>query len=46
MKSSLNFAKHDVQTVWGHGAHNGNHGGVVFARRAALVVAEGQVALE
>jgi enterochelin esterase family protein len=30
MESSLNFAKYDVKTVWGHGAHNGNHGGAIL----------------
>jgi enterochelin esterase-like enzyme len=30
MESSLKFSKYDVKTVWGHGAHNGNHGGVVL----------------
>ena len=30
MESSLKFSKYDLQTVWGHGAHNGNHGGVVL----------------
>lgn len=30
MESSLQFAKYDVKTVWGHGAHNGNHGGAIL----------------
>lgn len=30
MESSLTWAKYDVKTVWGHGAHNGNHGGAVL----------------
>jgi len=30
MESALKWAKYDVKTVWGHGAHNGNHGGVVL----------------
>lgn len=30
MESALKFAKYDVKTVWGHGAHNGNHAGAVL----------------
>ncbi len=30
MESALKFSKYDVKTVWGHGAHNGNHGGAVL----------------
>ena len=30
MESALQFAKYDVKTVWGHGAHNGNHGGAIL----------------
>lgn len=30
MESSLKWAKYDYQAVWGHGAHNGNHGGAVL----------------
>jgi enterochelin esterase family protein len=30
MESSLQFAKYDVKTVWGHGAHNGNHAGTTL----------------
>ena len=30
MESALKWAKYDVKTVWGHGAHNGNHGGAVL----------------
>ena len=30
MESSLQFAKYDVKTVWGHGGHNGNHGGAIL----------------
>lgn len=30
MESSLQFAKYDVKTVWGHGAHNLNHGGAIL----------------
>ncbi len=30
MESSLQFAKYDLKTDWGHGAHNGNHGGVIL----------------
>ena len=30
MESSLRFAKYDLKTVWGHGAHNGNHGGAIL----------------
>jgi enterochelin esterase family protein len=30
MESSLKFAKYDVKTVWGHGAHSGNHGGAIL----------------
>ena len=30
MESSLQFAKYDVKAVWGHGAHNGNHGGAIL----------------
>lgn len=30
MESSLNFAKYDLKTVWGHGAHNMNHGGAIL----------------
>lgn len=30
MESSLTFAKYDVKAVWGHGAHNGNHGGAIL----------------
>ncbi len=30
MESSLEFAKYDVKTVWGHGEHNGNHGGAIL----------------
>lgn len=30
MESALKFSKYDVDTVWGHGAHNGNHAGSVL----------------
>ena len=30
MESALKWSKYDVKTVWGHGAHNGNHGGAVL----------------
>ena len=30
MESALQFAKYDVKTVWGHGAHSGNHGGAIL----------------
>jgi len=30
MESSLIFAKYEVKTVWGHGAHDGNHGGAIL----------------
>ncbi len=30
MESSLQFAKYDVKTVWGHGGHSGNHGGATL----------------
>ena len=30
MESSLQFAKYDLKTVWGHGNHSGNHGGAIL----------------
>ena len=30
MESALKFSKYDLMTVWGHGPHNGNHGGAVL----------------
>ena len=30
MESSLQYARYDLKTVWGHGAHNGNHGGAIL----------------
>lgn len=30
MESSLQYVKYDVKCVWGHGAHDGNHGGVIL----------------
>lgn len=30
MESALKFSKYDLKTVWGHGAHNGNHAGSVL----------------
>jgi enterochelin esterase-like enzyme len=30
MESSLRFAEYDIKSVWGHGAHNGNHGGAIL----------------
>ena len=30
MEAALKFSKYDLKTVWGHGAHNGNHGGAVL----------------
>lgn len=30
MESALKWSKYDLQTVWGKGAHNGNHGGAVL----------------
>jgi enterochelin esterase family protein len=30
MESSLQFAKYDVKTVWGHGGHSGSHGGATL----------------
>jgi enterochelin esterase-like enzyme len=30
MESALKFSKYEVKSVWGHGAHNGNHGGAVL----------------
>mgnify|MGYP003337754663 FL=1 len=30
MEAALKFSKYDLKTIWGHGAHNGNHGGAVL----------------
>ena len=30
MEAALKFKGYDYQTVWGEGAHNGNHGGAIF----------------
>ena len=30
MLAALKFAKYDCQSVWGEGAHNGNHGGAIL----------------